>query len=1243
MSAKNPGSKDLGPLPRSDRNAELQEHSVRAINDLLPVEKFVFREETKIDAGVDGTIEIKQSGFYTGMRSYVQVKSCEQPRRVKEDGSIAHSIETRNLNYLLNTPCPLYMLYDLRNKELWYTWAWDEVNRIEGVMPAWRKQKSVTLLFKKKLNRRTIHDVHRRIRSETTINRAARTILSRAGAPETATILADKKTHRVIEPSPEQVREMLRSSLSPRALTAGQKEPVGLHAGQHRPKASSRAKRKVVILSLDSRQALGMMVTSPIPLPMGLFKKLFPETNWAQHYRLLTKHGLVKNNAGRLYPSREAKKVILSDKAESGRLAEVWIKKFESLKEYPDIVLYLATHYMSAGRLEDAVQVLSDIANSGVYGRTNETYLRLLELIAQERVIQKLRPRARVRMFHALAVCLTEAGNYEKAIEWFDRVHRESLRIKDRYWLGQYYVNSGIAHYYSGDLAKAAAACQKAIKHGEKTGDETLISNALGNLAQVKLSQDEPDAAIVLLKRSIAAKRRGRDRFGMATAYAQMGTIEAKRGNHRVAITHFRRAETMFAQFEAAHDLAKTHFNLGKAYAALGQHGKACGSYKKAIRVAEAEGELDLRLLATQGFAESCHVLKRFADIEEAFQKILDSTDAAKHGESRISAYFGIGVAQRSRGLGEDGRGNLKRALHLARKLNEPTWVFKSLVALASPMDQGALPSPSLARLIRLALREQKCENWKVAAKLWELTVGYYTEPGSLDEVEASFASVGLCTEKSGANPEAQLSVLLKLYAWERRANLYPQAIETLQRAEELAATHKLVSEQAQVIDERGTCCHWLERRDEAVALHKRAVRLARKHSLPSQLRISLNNLGETLRQVGKTKQSVAAFAESERLSRSAGDLVNAIATGINRALAIEESGDRPRAAALFNRCCLEAKKGRYWRENARSLKCLAELAWSQRRPDVAGDRYRAALSVAKRHGLVDLQTEIAVNYASLLKQTGESGKALKMLSEYEGNIGHHRASYINYEVMADLCLKCGDVCRARTNWELGKAAALASGNHDHVAICAARLAELFEEEHKFDLAAIELETAIKHEHDSKGQAMLLIQLLRVQLQAGDSKKAAQTFNAARTLADAHGLVSAMVDIHIIASDFAWKEGNRESRVNALIGYLAAIVYGVLHQASDYVSNAGYHIVGRLTRESLAVALNDFESMFEEARKCLPAKLLSAQTIMPLVLWPFEVVRKVLPFVGDKSRFPAELKRAVKTARLRLRRGELKP
>ncbi len=324
----------------------------------------------------------------------------------------------------------------------------------------------------------------------------------------------------------------------------------------------SSRKPKAALLNGEARLALGMIVASPIPLPLDLYKQLFPDTNWAGQARLLAGYGLVDNDDGALRPSRHATKAALEDQAECKRFSDIWIEKLESLKDHTDITLFLATHYIRAARMDDAVQVLSDIANSGVYGRTNETYLRLLEQVAQERLIQRLKPATRVQLFHALAVCLTKAGDYDTALEWFERMRKENLRLKDQYWLGQYHVNSGIALYFSANLAAAARAYQKAIHHGEQHDDQLLISRALGNLTQVKLSEDQPEAAIALLERSISVKRKAKDRLGIAVAYAQMGTIEAERRNYCVAIKHFGDSETIFAEFDAVHELTKTQFNL---------------------------------------------------------------------------------------------------------------------------------------------------------------------------------------------------------------------------------------------------------------------------------------------------------------------------------------------------------------------------------------------------------------------------------------------------------------------------------------------------------------------------------------------------------------------------------------------------------------------------------------------------------------------------------------------------------
>jgi len=1232
MPAPKKRNHNLGPLPNSDRNAELQELSLRAIHNALPVEDFVFRRERETDTGVDGTIEIKQSGDYTGMRSYVQLKSCEVLRRQRSDGTIAHSIKTSNLNYLLNTSCPLYMLYDLQGNDIWYAWAWDEASRIEKEKPGWRKQKTVTLQFRKKLTEQSVQEVHQRIRTETTIARGTRAIFSGTNANDATALLGDEQTLQDAQTDPRKIQDLLRSCLTDHPPGDQGKESNGSGArGSQAPR--SRAQRRVAILSSADREALGMIVMAGILLPLGFYKSIFPDIDWTQRCKSLARYGLVERRNQNILPSNEARKAILSDEFDSRRFAAAWIEKFESLKEYPDIALYLAAHYLRAGRLRDAVLVTSDLANAALPGHWNDTCLEMLELFAQDEVMQKLDANTGLRLSHAMAVCKTEAGDYEQAIAWFNRVRKQSLSARDPYWLGQYYINSGIAYARLGDMVKAALAYQRAIAHGEKTGDSILISRSLGNLAQLRLSQNEADAAVALMKKSIALKRKQNDPFSLAIAYAQLGTIEVQLGRHPAALQHLQRAGKQFAKLETGVDLARTHFNLGNVYYSMGQLRRARNAYRRAICLATAEECPQVQMMATQGFAQACHALKRFDLIEAAFREMLGTDGAIGHIESKISAFYGIGISQKCRGLDQEARVSLRQALRLARKDGQSMWVFKSLVALASPAGTEALPDPASTRLSRLALQEEKRGEWEVASKLWELTVRPHTEAGSMDRAEAAFTSMIRCMENADASPLELISIHLKHYAWRRRLGFHIVAIESLDRAEIIAAKHRLIVEQAKIIDEKGVCYQWVQKSKDALPLHKKAVRLARMHDLPTQLRFSLNNLGEAFRHLGKTNEAVTAFEESEMLSRAVGDFPGSVATAVNRALALEEGDDLANAVAVLQKCRSEARKRRLWREYTRILESLGNLAWRQGRLKRAGIHYMEALRLARRHRIADVQIEIAVNYASLMQTLGKPREALKLLKRYEPNFPSQREPYVCYQVLADLSAENGDTADALKYWLSGQAWATSLESADYIAICSVGLADIYEHDHKYDLAAKELERAMMYDHEPEGQATLLTKSMRVRFLSGDDQRAEHIFTQVQALCMRHDLLSCMVDAHLTASSFEWDKHDKPCRVNALMGYMMAVLYSILSQPIESVADVQLHIIRRLVNPNHESDLSDYESMMEEARKSFLKSIPIGKEMLFLVLWPFEVIRAVLPFVGDETRLSIQLQQAMRSLR----------
>lgn len=210
-SASSPGN-DLGPLPKADRNAELQRLSLGALQAFLPADKFLFRDERADDAGVDGSLELLIDSAYTDLRSQIQIKSTESTRTAR-DGTISISIRVSNLNYLLNGPSPLYLLYVAQDHEFRFAWASDERKRLNKTNLRWTNQKFVRLRFRSVLTKDSLDEIHKRIRREAQFRRKVTDILDAAGGLEDVAISISTETLKITDAG-EAMRILQKSGIS---------------------------------------------------------------------------------------------------------------------------------------------------------------------------------------------------------------------------------------------------------------------------------------------------------------------------------------------------------------------------------------------------------------------------------------------------------------------------------------------------------------------------------------------------------------------------------------------------------------------------------------------------------------------------------------------------------------------------------------------------------------------------------------------------------------------------------------------------------------------------------------------------------------------------------------------------------------------------------------------------------------------------------------------------------------------
>jgi tetratricopeptide (TPR) repeat protein len=127
------------------RQHVLEEESRRALKNLLPSEWII--EDIKPDYGLDVRITIVEGEEVTPKVFSAQIKSTESI--IKTDNVISLSINTKYLKYYEEYPLPVFILYYLKGKNIfYYLFAQKYIRETLSVeSTGWRQQKTKTIIF----------------------------------------------------------------------------------------------------------------------------------------------------------------------------------------------------------------------------------------------------------------------------------------------------------------------------------------------------------------------------------------------------------------------------------------------------------------------------------------------------------------------------------------------------------------------------------------------------------------------------------------------------------------------------------------------------------------------------------------------------------------------------------------------------------------------------------------------------------------------------------------------------------------------------------------------------------------------------------------------------------------------------------------------------------------------------------------------------------------------------------------
>ena len=294
----------------------------------------------------------------------------------------------------------------------------------------------------------------------------------------------------------------------------------------------------------------------------------------------------------------------LTEEREKSQTA-VWIEMeaFELLTEAEDF-------NEAADLLNDASELL-DRWGFGQYLRAQ-----------YHRLFDKLDARRTSATLHNFGNLLSNRGDYEQALEYYDRSLKMKEERGDRAGVAISLHQIGSVHYQRGDYQQALECYDRSLKMLEDLGDRAGVAKCLHNVGVIHESRGDYQQALEYQDRSLEIKDELGDHAGVARSLHQIGNVLALRGDYERALEHYDRSLKMSEGLDDRAGVAGSLHNIGRIHQNRGNYEQALEYYDRSLKIAE---EVDDRL----GVANALHQIGAlFLDsggYDDAFRHLLSA------------------------------------------------------------------------------------------------------------------------------------------------------------------------------------------------------------------------------------------------------------------------------------------------------------------------------------------------------------------------------------------------------------------------------------------------------------------------------------------------------------------------------------------------------------------------------------------------------------------------------------------
>ncbi len=262
-------------------------------------------------------------------------------------------------------------------------------------------------------------------------------------------------------------------------------------------------------------------------------------------------------------------------------------------------------------------------------------------------------------------------GEYQKAIEYFEKGLEMSTAIGDRSGIARNTGNLGTAYRRLGEYQKAIEYLEKGLEICTAIGDRSGIATNTGNLGIAYLDLGEYQKAIEYIEKGLEISTAIGDRSGIARNTGNLGNAYKRLGEYQKAIEYIEKGLEISTAIGDRSGIATSTGNLGDAYFDLGEYQKAIEYIEKGLEISTAIGDQSGIATNTGNLGAAYRRLGEYQKAIEYFEKGLEISTAIGDRSGIATNTGNLGNAYKSLGEYQKAIEYFEKALEISTAIGD--------------------------------------------------------------------------------------------------------------------------------------------------------------------------------------------------------------------------------------------------------------------------------------------------------------------------------------------------------------------------------------------------------------------------------------------------------------------------------------------------------------------------------------------------------------------------------------------